>query len=53
MNYLYILKKTDVCNFADENTLYSCGHSVEEVVAALQHDIAVVLKWFESNHLSS
>ena len=54
INELFLfIENTDVCNFADDNTLYSCGHSLDEVIATLKHDIDVVLKWFESNHLAA
>ncbi|XP_057296156.1 uncharacterized protein LOC130625097 [Hydractinia symbiolongicarpus] len=48
---LLFIEKTDICNFADDNTIYTCGSQVNEVIADLQHDLNNVLAWFENNQL--
>ena len=49
---LNIVEKTCICNFAaDDNTIYSCGTTVVNVMTNLQHDLAKVLSWFSSNQL--
>ena len=42
---------SEVCNFADDNTLYKCGQYAEDVIAALQLDLKIVLNWFEANQM--
>ena len=44
--------KTDICNFADDNSLYSCCDSLTEVISNLKHDLPNVLSWFKANQLS-
>ena len=41
----------EICNFADDNSLYNCGPSVSEVTRGLKHDLNILICWFESNFL--
>ena len=34
-----ILGSTHICNFADDNTIYSSASSTEEVILSLKHDL--------------
>jgi len=40
---------SEICNFADDNTLYSCGHDLQEIVTNLEHDLCKLLEWFRNN----
>ena len=40
---------SEICNFADDNTLYSCGHDLQEIVTNLENDLSKLLEWFKSN----
>ena len=46
--FLFI-RKSEVCNFADDNTLYS----VENVISDLKSDLVGVMEWFEINSLKA
>ena len=48
---LFVIQKTHICNFADDNTVYSSASSTEEVISSLKHDLHHVLRWFSSNQL--
>jgi hypothetical protein len=48
---LFVISKTDMCNFADDNSLFSCAKTLNEVVSNLKFDIANVLEWFSLNLL--
>ena len=48
--FLFI-EQTDLCNFADDNSMYSSAKSIEQVIERLKHDLQITLKWFESNGL--
>ena len=43
MTYSLVIQKSDVCNFADDNTLYSCGTNLETVLENLEHDASIIL----------
>ena len=42
------IEKSEICNFAANNTLYRCGHSLSNILVNLKHDMKIVLKWFTS-----
>ena len=48
---LLIIKETDVCNFADDNTLFACDITVEAAKHRLISEIENVTNWFRVNSL--
>ena len=46
-------EKSDICNFADDNTLYKSSPSLSVVLNCLEHDITIVLNWFKINSLKA
>ena len=34
----FVIGKSDICNFAEDNTLYSCGANLKTVLENLTHD---------------
>ena len=50
LNDLFLfLEETEVCNYADDTTIYTCGPNVENVVAKLENDALVISEWFPNN----
>jgi len=47
----FFIQETDICNFADDNSLYASGKCVYEVMLSLQRDSENVLKWFKLNSM--
>ena len=43
--------ESDICNFADDNTLYTCDSSIDNVLLGLNSDIPRVMDWFRSNEM--
>ena len=50
---LFFVELTDICNFADDNTIYSCDKNIEDVLSHLEHDLSIILSWFSDNNLSA
>ena len=48
---LFVITETEICKFADDNTIYSCASSVGTVMRRLNSDISSVMDWFKVNHL--
>ena len=48
---VYFIKNTEICNFADDNIVNSCGSKLDGVVFDLEEDLCQALDWFESNIL--
>ena len=40
---------TDLCNFADDTTLYACGCSLDDIVPRLENDLSALIEWFFEN----
>ena len=38
------IKKTEVCNFAHDNTIYDCGKDLSNVLENLKHDLRILSK---------
>ena len=52
LNDLFLfLEETEVCNYADDTTIYTCGPNVENVVAKLENYALVISEWFPNNRL--
>ena len=47
----FTLSKIDVCNYADDTTLYACDHSLENVMFRLEHDSIEAIIWFQNNYM--
>ena len=47
----FIFEKNDICNFADDNSLYVCGPSLDFVKNCLQDSAIEILNWFDQNSL--
>ena len=47
----FLLKNTDVCNFADDTAPYVCDESLENVLTKLEHDSLLEITWFENNYM--
>ena len=54
INDLFLfIRKSGVCNFADDNTLYSVGKNIENVISDLKTDIVGIIEWFKISSLKS
>ena len=40
---------SEICTFADDNTIYSCGLDLPEIVINLENDLSGLLDWFTTN----
>ena len=39
----FVIEKSDICNFVDDNTFYSCGVTCKTVLENLKHDASKLL----------
>ena len=49
---LFVLHDTDICNFADDNSIYSYG-KLDDVREKLNFALDKCLSWFRENHLTA
>ena len=50
-NFVFAIQSSQVCNFADDNTVFACGKNVEEVITCLEFDIENAISWFGENNM--
>ena len=54
INDLFLfIRKFGVCNFADDNTLYSVGKNIDNVISDLKTDLVGVMEWLKINSLKA
>ena len=54
INHLFLLQiKSEICNFADDNTLYSCDKELGTVISNLKYDMTNILNWFRYNSMKA
>ena len=46
MNDLFLFNmSSEICNFADDDTVYACGNDIYEIVIVLESDLCKLLEW--------
>ena len=54
INHIFmIIEQSDICNFADDNALCSCGEWLTEIKENLVFDTKGILNWFRLNSLKA
>ena len=46
---MFFIQETEVCNFADDTTIYSCSPNFEETTLKFSNDTYLILNWFRIN----
>ena len=46
------VSKCNLCNYADDNTLYSTGKDLNGIRRNLEMDFMILHQWFHENHLT-
>ena len=47
----YEFTETEVCNFADDTTIYACDNNLKNVIRKLELDNLSAILWFENNYM--
>ena len=45
------ISKCNLCNYADNNTLYSTGKDLNQIRRNLEMDVMILHQWFHENHM--
>ena len=48
---IFFIQELEVCNFADNTTIYSCSLNYKEAAHKLSNDTHIVLNWFKVNSM--
>ena len=49
INDLLFLAHEDICNLADDNTIYVCGMKISSILEHLHNDLEIALDWISNN----
>ena len=47
----HLMNGTEICNYADDTTLYSCDREVKNVITKLEQNANHLITWFPENHM--
>ena len=50
-DFIFFIQETEVCNFSDDTTIYSCSLNYKEAAHKLSNDTYIVLNWFKVNSM--
>ena len=48
---LLFIQDSDICNYADDTTIYTCNKNLDNIVHKLENDCTIALKWFADNFM--
>ena len=48
---LLSIQETDICNYADDTTIYACHKNIDNVIRSLESDSNVIIQWFTDNFM--
>ena len=46
-------EKSDICKFAHDNAIFSCGDNLSAICESLEDDIKIILRWLNLNSLEA
>ena len=47
----FFITQTDVCNYADDSTFYTCDKDLKSLIQRLEHDSLIAIEWFDCNYM--
>ena len=47
----FVTQECHICNFADDNSLYAAGETLDAVICKLEIDLKFAIKWLQNNSL--
>ena len=52
INDLFLsIERTNICNFADDNTIYGCNINLQTILKDLKFDMQNILRWLKVNSM--
>ena len=50
-DFFYLVKYTEVCNYADDTTIFVCGTELDPILKSLEKDASLLTSWFANNYM--
>ena len=51
IDLFYEFTETEVCNFADDTTIYACDNNLKNLIRKFELDTLSAILWFENNYM--
>ena len=51
MIYSFLVTDTEICNYADDTTIFSCGYEIDNILETLERDANLLSDWFVDNYM--
>ena len=45
------IQHSQVCNFADDNTIYACRQNLDSVASNIESDMKAAIRWYKNNEM--
>ena len=49
----FFIDESNICNFADDNSVYATGKTIEEITCKLERYMEIAMAWFQNNSLAA
>ena len=50
-DFFYAIEHSQVCNFADDNTIFACCETLDEVAICIEDDMREAMNWYKRNEM--
>ena len=50
-DFFYLVKDTEVCNYADDTTIFVCGTELDPILKSVEKDVSLLSSWFANNYM--
>ena len=50
-DFFFIIEQTEICSYADDNTINACDMSLENLLRRLEHNSHLAIEWFKQNYM--
>ena len=50
-DFCYAIEHSQVCNFADDNAIFACGETLDEVAKCIENNLKMAMNWFKPNEM--
>ena len=47
----FLVTDTEICNYADDTTIFSCGYEIDNILETLERDANLLSDWFVDNYM--
>ena len=50
-DFFYTIENSQLCNFADDTTIFAFGETLDEVAKCIENDMKMPINWFKLNEM--